>query len=84
MQSVEKKLIEQNIWQILAECSKIKFERLRLKYSKIEAGHQQYLKHHETKIYENTITYCKTKNKGFFLQFNLIIYAKFGPMNNTG
>ena len=42
------------------------------------------MKHHEIRIYENTITYYKTKNKEFFLQFNLIIYPKFEPMSNTG
>ena len=41
------------------------------------------MKHHEIKIYENTIAYYKRKIK-VFLQFNLIIYPKLEPMSNTG
>ena len=38
--------------KILTECSKTKFESFRIKYSKIEARRQQFLKHHEIRIYE--------------------------------
>ena len=71
--------------KILTECGKTKSESFRIKYSKIEACRQRFLKHHEIRIYEkyDYLLNCNTKIKDS-LQLNLIIYSNIDPMSNIG